>query len=145
MINHLTQLLYHFKWSHVMKQQNKQFTQMLQCNVSHVSWLCCYFTLVTLLPYCHVSRYEKFMLHSQVALLPFISNQVWNKQNLQMLHMCVSVTRAWWHRWCICLWNDMQFSGSQTPRVLHRRKNNVVFRHLNVYTSSIYFLLNNEI
>ena len=105
-----------------MKQQNKQFTQMLQCNVSHVSWLCCYFTLVTLLPYCHVSKYEKFMLHSQVALLPFLSKQVWNKQNLRMLHMCVSVTMAWWHRWCICFWNDMQFSGSQTPRVLHCKR-----------------------
>ena len=92
---------------------------MLQCNVSHVSWLCCYFILVILLPCCHVSRYEKFMLHSHVALLPFISNQVWNKQNLRMLHMCVSVTMAWWHRWCICLWNEMQFCGSQTPRVLH--------------------------
>ena len=104
-----------------MKQQNDQFTQMLQFNVSYVSWLCCYSILVILLPCCHVSRYEKFMLHSQVALLPFISNQVWNKQNLQMLHMYVSVTMAWWHRWCICLWNEMQLCGSQTPRVLQYR------------------------
>ena len=34
--------------------------------------------------------------------------------------MYVSVTMAWWDRWCICLWNEMHFSGSQTPRVLQK-------------------------
>jgi hypothetical protein len=125
MINHFTQLLYQFKWSHVMKQQNKHFTQLLQYNVSHVSWLRCYFILVTLLPCCHVSRYEKSMLHSHVALPPFISNKVRNKQNMQMLHMYVSMIMAWWHRWCICLWNDMQFSGSQTPTVAAELNNKI--------------------
>ena len=37
---------------------------------------------------------------------------------LKMLRMHVSVTMAWWDRWCTCLWNEMQFCRSQTPRVL---------------------------
>ena len=74
-----------------MKQQNKQFTQMLQF---HVSWLCCYFILVTLLPCCHVSRYKKLMLHSHVALLPFTRNQVWNKYNCKC---CICMFQGQWH------------------------------------------------
>ena len=120
MINHFTKLLCQLLMITCDKaNKNNQFTQMLQFHVSHVSWPCCYFILVTLLPCCHVSRYEKFMLHSHVALPPFISNKVRNKQNIRMLHMYVLMIMAWWHRWCTCLWNDMQFSGSQTPRVLH--------------------------
>ena len=95
---------------------------MLQCNVSHVAWLCCYFILVTLLACCHVSRYEKFMLHSHVSLLPFTSNSSMKQTELRMLHMYVSVTMAWWDRWCICLWNEMHFCGSQTPMVLQWRR-----------------------
>ena len=40
-----------------------------------------------------------------------------------------SVTMAWWHRWCICLWNDMQFRGSQTPRVLHLCRTGLCVSH----------------
>ena len=108
MINHFTKLLYHFYWSHVIKKVNKQFIHMFQYNVSHVAWPCCYTILVTLLPCCHASRHGKFMLHSYVALLPFTSNQVRNKQNMRMFHMYVSGTMAWWHSWCICLWDEMQ-------------------------------------
>ena len=35
-----------------------------------------------------------------------------------MLHIHVWVTMAWWDRWCTCLWNEIQFCGNQTPRVL---------------------------
>ena len=74
----------------------------------HVSWPCCYFIFVILLPCCHVSRYEKFMLHSYVALPPFISNEVRNKQNMRMFHMYVSGKMTWWDKWCTCLWDEMQ-------------------------------------
>ena len=95
--------------------------QLKQAIHSYVSIPCftCFMTLL-LFYICHITTllpcFKVWEIH--VALLPFISNQVRNKQNMRMLHMYVSVTMAWWHRWCICLWNDMQFSGSQTPRVL---------------------------
>ena len=93
--------------------------QLKQAIHSYVS-IPCFMTLL-LFYICHITTllpyFKVWEIH--VALLPFISNQVRNKQNMRMLHMYVSVTMAWWHRWCICLWNDMQFSESQTPRVLH--------------------------
>ena len=114
---------------------NKTIYSLKCCNsMFHMfHYFCCNFELATFLPCCHVSRYEKLMLHSHVALLPFISNQVWNKQNLWMLHMYVSVTMAWWDRWCICAWNEMQFCGSQTPRELHIPCKNVRCHFVNHY------------
>ena len=80
---------------------------MFQFHVSHVSWPCGYFILVILLPCCHVSRYE-----TQVAFTCYTitihNTQVWNIHNWKMLHMHVPVTKAWWDRWCTCLWNEMQ-------------------------------------
>ena len=102
-------MLYQFLKITCDEAQNNQFTQMLQFHISHVSWPCCYFILVILLPCCHVSRYEKLVLHSHVSLLPFTSNSSMKQTELRMLHMYVSVTMAWWHRWCICWWNEMQF------------------------------------
>ena len=75
------------------------------------------------------------MLHSHVALLPFISNKVRNKQNMRMLHMYVSVIMAWWHGWCICLWNGMHFCRSQTPRVLHPPSKKKIPRSTSLQTS----------
>ena len=47
--------------------------------------------------YYHVAMLQdmgNFMLHSYVALLPFTSNSVRNKQNMRMFHMYVSGTMA---------------------------------------------------
>ena len=81
---------------------------MLQWHVSYVSWLGCYSTLVIFLPCCHVSRYEKLRLHSHVTPLLFTTLKHETYTIWKMLHMHVSVTKAWWDRWCTCLWNEMQ-------------------------------------
>ena len=81
---------------------------MFQYKVSHVAWPCCYTILVTLLPCCHASRHGNFMFHWYVALLPFTSNLVRNKQNMRMFHMYVSGKMTWWDKWCTCLWDEMQ-------------------------------------
>ena len=99
---------------------NKTINSLKCCNSTfHMfHYFCCNFELATFLPCCHVSRYEKLMLHSHVALLPFTSKSSMKQIELRMLHMYVSVTMTWWDRWCTCLWIEMQFCRSQTPRVL---------------------------
>ena len=52
------------------------------------------------------------------ALLPFIRKKVWTDRICECCICMFQWQMAWWHRWCTCLWNEMQLCGSQTPRVL---------------------------
>ena len=96
------------------------FTLMLQFHVSHVSWVCCNFTLVTL--YYQVAMFQGMRNPCCIHMLHYYHSQT-SKYETNIIenvaYACFS-TMAWWDRWCTCLWNEMHFCGSQTPRVLHR-------------------------
>ena len=124
------------------------FTLMLQFHVSHVSWLCCNFTLVTL--YYQVAMFQGMRNPCCIHMLHYYHSQT-SKYETNIIenvaYACFS-TMAWWDRWCTCLWNEMHFCGSQTPRVLQPsplRKNLVprFGKRTNQYRKPNNFPLNN--
>ena len=103
-----------------MKQQNNPF----HSNVANPCFTC--FMTLLLFYTCHITTmlpcFKVWETH--VAFTCFtttIHKQFKYETNIiaNVAYACFS-TMAWWDRWCICLWNEMHFCGSQTPRVLHQ-------------------------
>jgi len=72
--------------------------------------------------YYHVALFQGMRNSCCIHMLHYYHSQaIKYETNIieNVAYTCFS-TMAWWDRWCTCLWNEMQFCGSQTPRVLQK-------------------------
>ena len=84
--------------------------------------------------YYHVAMFQGMRNSCCIHMLHYYHSQaIKYETNIieNVAYTCFS-TMAWWDRWCTWLWNEMQFCGSQTPKVLqswfnpHKKKNIMV-------------------
>ena len=120
MINHFTQLLYQFSNDH-MWWSNKTSNSPKCCNAMFHMFHD-FVVILYLSHYYHIAMFQSMRNSCCIHMLHhYYSQQLSMKHTqLKMLHMHVSVTMAWWDRWCTCLWNEMQL---------------VEAKHLRCYTS----------